>query len=225
MSDVNVFTAGHSAVRFESEGKTLVIDAGVWNDTRVFEQVDAFLITHEHFDHCDAGRIAGALIARMDAQVWAPGSAVELLLEAGAPANQLHRVESGTEFVAAGFQVSTHGGLHATIHPALPEVQNIAYLVDGRVYHPGDSFAAPKGSSVELLFLPVAAPWLDLHGAADFTEAVGPSIAVPIHDDVLSAAGKEVTDHMLHAIFDTFERDVVYRRGSDDAAVFTYSAG
>lgn len=125
--------------------------------------------------------------------------------------------------MAAGFHVSTHGGLHAIVHPAFPEVQNIAYLVDGLAYHPGDSFATPQGGSVEVLFLPVAAPWLNLHGAADFTEAIGPRVAVPIHDDVLSGEGKDVTDHMLSEIFATFERNIYYYRRSDAAPVFSYT--
>ena len=39
----------------------------------------------------------------------------------------------------AGFDVRTFGGQHAVIHPLVPVIPNVAYLVNGSVVlHPGD---------------------------------------------------------------------------------------
>ena len=42
----------------------------------------------------------------------------------------------------------TFGGQHALIHPSIPIVANVGYLIDDAVYHPGDSFIVPP-SAVE----------------------------------------------------------------------------
>ena len=42
---------GHSAVRLEHAGTTLVLDPGSWSQRECVEGVDAVLITHEHPDH------------------------------------------------------------------------------------------------------------------------------------------------------------------------------
>ena len=48
---------------------------------------------------------------------------------------------------------SAFGGQHALIHPAIPMIANLGYLVDGSVYHPGDSFTVPT-APVSTLLLP-----------------------------------------------------------------------
>src|SRR5581483_6512680 len=85
-------------------------------------------------------------------------------------------VQSGQSFDAAGLAVRVFGGLHAIIHPEIPQVANNAYLIDERLYHPGDSLDVP-GVPVETLFLPVSAPWLKLSEAIDFVRAVNPARA------------------------------------------------
>ena len=50
-------------------------------------------------------------------------------------------------------------GGHAAIHPDVPQIANVGYLVDGLVLHPGDAFTVPD-AAVELLLVPIAAPWL-----------------------------------------------------------------
>jgi hypothetical protein len=44
----------------------------------------------------------------------------------------------------------------ALIHPDIPRVLNIGYLIDGAVFHPGDALTL-RGCSVEVLLLPVSA--------------------------------------------------------------------
>ena len=176
----------------------LVLDPGGFSDPAALDGADAVLVTHEHVDHVVPDTLTAALAAAPELQVWAPGAVVDLLLAAGASADRLHAVTEGDAFTAAGFTVQAVGQRHAVIHPSIPVVANVAYLVDGTLLHPGDSFTRPPvGVHVEVLLLPVSAPWMKLSEAADYLQAVAPGIAVPIHDAILSDAGRGLVDRVI----------------------------
>jgi L-ascorbate metabolism protein UlaG (beta-lactamase superfamily) len=67
-------------------------------------------------------------------------------------------------------------------------VPNVGYLVGGRLFHPGDAFTEP-GQPVEVLAVPAGAPWLKLAEAVDYLRRVGPRVAVPVHEKLLSERG------------------------------------
>src|SRR5699024_4678166 len=96
---------------------------------------------------------------------------------------RVHTVTGGDRITAAGFDVTVVGETHAVIHPDIPVIANVGYVIVGTVFHPGDSFAVPEAANgVEVLCVPVAAPWLRLGDAVDFVRAVGARVVVPIHD-------------------------------------------
>jgi hypothetical protein len=78
--------------------------------------------------------------------------------------------------------VRAYGGWHAVIHPDLPRMPNLGFLVADSLYHPGDSFDVPAGATVDTLFVPVTAPWLKISEAIDFVRAVAPRQAFALHD-------------------------------------------
>jgi L-ascorbate metabolism protein UlaG (beta-lactamase superfamily) len=209
MSTITISSRGHSCMQLEREDATLVIDPGLFSDPTAAEGAAAVLITHEHADHVAPDRVIAALRANLELQVWAPQDVVTQLTGAGASADQLHVATGGDSFQAAGFQVQAFGDRHATIHPALPPVSNVAYLIEGLALHPGDSFTpVPEGAQVEVVFLPISAPWLKLAEAADYLGQVGAAIAVPIHDAILSDPGKMHADRIMGAL----AGDAQYRR-------------
>ena len=83
----------------------------------------------------------------------------------------------------------TFGGQHALIHPQIPVVANIGYLIDSNVYHPGDSFVIPDGIAVRTLLVPVHAPWNKVGEVVDFVIGVRAAKAFPIHDALLNETG------------------------------------
>lgn len=204
-----ITTWGHACVRFERDGRRLVIDPGTFSDLSVLDDADAVLITHEHPDHVDAAPLVTALGARAGLEAWAPEGVVRQLLDVGPPEARIHVAAGGDTFTAAGFGVRVVGQWHAVIHPDIPRVANVAYLVDGAAFHPGDSLTTPPdGTTVDLLFLPVSAPWMKVAEAVDYLRAVGPRIAVPIHDAILSDAGRALTDRVVGSLAGASE----YRR-------------
>ncbi|MEV4758034.1 MBL fold metallo-hydrolase [Micromonospora sp. NPDC049559] len=182
---------GHACVRFEQDGAVLVIDPGSLTAREALDGVDAVLVTHEHLDHLDVNALVDALEKRPSVTVHTHPAVMPKL---DALRDVVTAVDAGDEFTAAGFGVRAYGGWHAEIHPDIPRVPNLGFLVDDSVYHPGDSFDVPVGARVETLFVPVSGPWLKLSDSVDFVRAVGPRRAYALHDGLLSDAGIAVTD-------------------------------
>jgi L-ascorbate metabolism protein UlaG (beta-lactamase superfamily) len=182
---------GHSCVRIEHDGAVLVIDPGAFTERAALDGVDAVLITHEHMDHLDPDALADALAKRPAVTVHTHPDVVSKL---DAVRDVVTTVESGDTFTAAGLPVKAYGGWHAEIHPEIPRVPNLGFLVNREIYHPGDSFDVPEGATVDTLFVPVSAPWLKLAESVAFVRAVAPRRAIALHDALLSDAGGQVTD-------------------------------
>jgi L-ascorbate metabolism protein UlaG (beta-lactamase superfamily) len=89
-----------------------------------------------------------------------------------------------------------HGDMHAVIHPDIPLVANVGFLVDGTVYHPGDAYFVPE-AAVETLLLPTSGPWMKFGEAADYVRAVRPQRVVQIHEMLLSDIGLHLADAIL----------------------------
>lgn len=181
----------HSCVRIERDGAVLVIDPGAFSEPAALDGVDAVLITHEHFDHLNVEALADALGKRPAVTVH---THADVLPKLDALSGAVQTVASGDSFSAAGFRIRAYGGLHAEIHPELPRVANLGFLVEDSVYHPGDSFDVPRDANVETLFVPISAPWLKLSEAVGFVRSVAPRRAFALHDCLLSDAGFMVTD-------------------------------
>ena len=99
-------------------------------------------------------------------------------------------VHAGDVLSVGDLRITGAGGTHATIHPDVPLIDNIAFLLGsadrpGQLYHPGDSLFVPD-TAVEALALPAAAPWMKLSEGVDFLRAVAPRVAFPIHQAVVS---------------------------------------
>ncbi|HEY8701527.1 MAG TPA: MBL fold metallo-hydrolase [Arthrobacter sp.] len=186
----------HACVRLEQDGRVLVLDPGTFSETNeALHGAQAVLITHEHGDHIDVPAVVNAL-RRMDGlTVFAPaGVAANLRAEAPGAAARINTVEPGTSFQAAGFSVRSFGGQHALIHPQIPVVPNIGYLVDGNVYHPGDSFIIPDGISVRTLLVPIHAPWNKASEVVDFVIGVRAPRAFQLHDGLLNEMGLKMVE-------------------------------
>lgn len=187
----------HACVRIEHEDHALVIDPGVWSEHEALVGVSDVLITHEHFDHVDAARLASALTTNHTMKIHAPASvAMELSEHAGDLADAIAIIAVGDEFTAAGLSVKVVGGEHAEIYDGLPGCPNVGFIVDNNVYHPGDALFVPE-TQVQTLLVPTAAPWLKIAEVLDFVRAVAPERAHSIHDAMLSKIGEEGVDRWL----------------------------
>ena len=188
---------GHSCLLVEEGGARLLLDPGTLSQG--FEELEgltAVLFTHQHADHLDQQRLRGLLDRNPGARVISDPGSAEPLGQAGV---EVEVVADGQELDAGGVGVRVAGRDHAVIHPDIPVVPNVGYLIGGRLFHPGDAFTQP-GEPVEVLAVPAGAPWLKLSEPIDYLRAVRPRVAVPVHDQVLSAAGRSIHYRQLEQL-------------------------
>ena len=185
---------GHSCVRLEKDGAVLVIDPGGWSDApAALDGASAVLVTHEHPDHLDADAIRAALEAYPDLTLWANPSITAQFIEFGA---RVHEIRHGDTLLVADFDVHVYGRDHALIHQDIPLVVNTGFLVDGELFHPGDSFTVPEDPARTLL-VPIAGPWLKAGDMIDYFRAVAPARGYAIHDAILNDRGLALMTRMM----------------------------
>jgi L-ascorbate metabolism protein UlaG (beta-lactamase superfamily) len=169
----------------DGDNTTLLFDPGTFSHG--FEGItglSAILITHQHPDHVDSSRLPALVDANPDAALYAdPQTAAQL----GAP---WQPVNVGDELSVNGLRVRGTGGVHAVIHPEVPLISNVSYLIGdtdhpARLMHPGDSLFFP-GEPVDVLALPAAATWLKISEAVEYLRGVNPLRAVPIHQGIVN---------------------------------------
>lgn len=185
----------HACVTLDKGAGHLVIDPGALTDNArdLIAGTEVVLVTHEHFDHFDEEALAAALADRPELRVYGPEAVVGRW---DARPDQVTAVAEGDTFSAVGFDISVHGDLHAQIHPDIPLVANVGFLLDGAVYHPGDAYHVPPGR-VRTLLMPTSGPWASTAQGVDYLRAVAPEQAVQIHELLLSDTGQQLMRQFL----------------------------
>jgi L-ascorbate metabolism protein UlaG (beta-lactamase superfamily) len=211
----------HACVRLEKDNRVLVVDPGNFSETgEALAGAEAVLVTHEHADHIDVEAVVRALRESPDLTVYAPAGVADRLREEAPEATaRVNAVEPGESLDVAGFQVRSFGGQHALIHPQIPVVPNIGYLIDGNVYHPGDSFIVPDGISVQTLLVPLHAPWSKSAEVVDFVIGVRAPRAFQIHDGLLNDNGLKIVEGHVKKIGAKYGTEYSHLRAGESVEV------
>ncbi|MBO3272185.1 MBL fold metallo-hydrolase [Hymenobacter defluvii] len=177
----------HSCLLFELDGQQILFDPGKFSfneglvKPETFKDVSVVLITHDHPDHLDVEALQKIVALRQ--AVIISNREVAAKLKAHGLTVQIH--EEGPLDVGA-FQLLAIPVQHeAILDSSLPQMT--AWLVNGQVLNPADSFAHNllQFAGVELLVLPVTAPFLTELVVADFALKMRPKQILPVHDGYL----------------------------------------
>ncbi|HET7475794.1 MAG TPA: MBL fold metallo-hydrolase [Dermatophilaceae bacterium] len=189
---------GHACLLVEVADQRVLIDPG--NFSRDFTQVtdlDAILVTHQHADHLDQERLPALLDANPEARLLTDPDSARILDGKGLPAQAM----TSGELVAIGpVEVTPVGRLHAFNHPGVPTIRNTGLVLraDGEptLFHPGDAYDADPGGRVDVLAVPLSAPWTPVRDTIEFVARIGASTVIPVHDALLSPPGRAM--YLMH---------------------------
>jgi L-ascorbate metabolism protein UlaG (beta-lactamase superfamily) len=203
---------GHSCIRVEHEGRTLVVDPGGFTAPEAVDGAAAVVVTHRHPDHCDPGNLR-----RTDAPIFTIDEVAALLRESAPDVAERVTVVEPGETADAGLPIRAVGELHAVIHPDIPRVHNCGFVItagDTTLFHPGDALTPPD-VPVDLLCVVVSAPWMKASEAIDFARLVGAPRNLAIHDRVYSEAGLDIIDGHLTRLLGDHQEYVRLPDGTD----------
>ena len=190
----------HSCLLLEQDGEQLLFDPGTFTfvdgavtpDT--FKNVSTVVITHQHPDHLDVKALQ-EIVRLSGAAVLSTPEVADQLKPYGL---KVQVVEEGTLQVGA-FQLEAVSVPHEPILDSeLPQM--LAFFINGKVLNPADSFSPilQKFKRVELLILPVIAPFLTELRVAEFARQLEPQQILPVHDGYAK-------DFFVEQRYDTYE--------------------
>ncbi len=186
---------GHACLRITHDDAALVLDPGTFSphlDQHLAERpLTAVLVTHAHPDHLDPDLVPLLQHAAGGRPVLAEAGAADVVRLAG---GQSEVLGVGDRLELGPFVVEVVGGQHAVIHPDVPGIGNVGLLVRAggtTLFHPGDAYdTTPPG--VDVLAVPLNAPWAKVAETVEFVRAVAPQVVLPVHDGLLGRERREV---------------------------------
>lgn len=177
---------GHAAILVETSGVRILVDPGVFSadETFALTGLDAIVVTHQHADHIDQDRAPGLLELNPGALLVSDPESSAVLPFGTWTANA-----DALEIAIGEVVVRGVGSQHAVILPSIPRIANVGVLISApgapTLFHPGDTYEyAPSG--VDVLAVPLSAPWAKSSETVDFVQRVAPTTIFPIHDRTIS---------------------------------------
>ena len=175
----------HACLLVEDGGDKILFDPGKFSFVEGlvkpddFRDLSAVVLTHRHPDHVDDDAL-GKIVANNPSVAVLTNAEIETQLSQRGIRAEVF--ETGRRAVGQ-LDLEAVGAEHAPILNA-ETPRNIAYVVGGRLLHPGDSFdhSLDAYRGIELLALPIMAPWTTELEVAEFARRISPKQVIPIHD-------------------------------------------
>jgi L-ascorbate metabolism protein UlaG (beta-lactamase superfamily) len=185
-----VWFNNYAGIIIKTPSKTLLVDP-VDVKARSLKNVDAILITHEHYDHLDQRLISEIQKATGCAVIADPASA-RSLYHTISP-GKLHEIRPGAETKIGEVSVKAE----KCNHPAAAPVTYIITSEDGvKVFHTADSLPFPELAAIgerekfDVVFCTVGiAPGASPETGFEIARLTKPQVAVPYHTN--SAANQQ----------------------------------
>jgi len=190
---MRITSFGHACLLVETADQRILIDPGTFSPGfQDLTELDAVLVTHQHADHLDVDRLPALLDANPEARLLVEPQAAEQLVAADLAAQHL---VAGEPTHVGAVEVTAVGQRHALINEFIPRIDNLGVVLrsegEPTFFHPGDAYDAEPGE-VDVLALPLSAPWAASRDTLAFVRRIAPRVAVPVHDALLSPVGRQL---------------------------------
>lgn len=205
---------GHSCLLVEEGEARILIDPGSYSDMQNgVKDLDAILITHEHQDHLDVGSLKVILGNNPEAKIVTNSGAGKILAKQGIAYQEAQDGNSMTvkdvpvevfgrdhALIHSSIPVIANTGFFianrffypgdAFIYPYMPEAPGTLIKDATATYARtiANTFLNAKiglPKPIEILALPVTAPWMRSAEAVDYAAELKPQICIPVHDAIL----------------------------------------
>lgn len=195
---MNIKKIGHCCLIIKEKDVTILTDPGMFTTGQnEVVGIDVVLITHEHADHLHIDSLKKVLQNNPNAKVVTNTSVGKILEKE----NILYSiVGDGQEIEIKDVVIVGKGTKHAVIYKEMGLVENTGYLINKKLFYPGDAFYNPQ-QPVDILALPVAGPWVKIAEAIEYALALKPKHVFPVHDGVLNQFGVMGTKRWTEKVF------------------------
>jgi len=174
---------GHCCLLIEHKNKRILTDPGAWSTAQnEVINIDIILITHEHPDHLHIDSLQSVFQNNPNAVIFTNTTVGKILSEKDIAYKTL---ENGQQATHETILLEAFGNNHEEIYEQFGMVQNTGYFIDNKLFYPGDAFTNP-GKPVEILALPIVAPWTNFKTSMRYALEIKPAIAFPVHDGMLA---------------------------------------
>jgi L-ascorbate metabolism protein UlaG (beta-lactamase superfamily) len=180
---MNITKFGQSCLLIVEKDVRIIMDPGSFSTAQNdLKDIDLVLITHDHADHLDMSSMKAIMANNPQAEILTNPSVQATLEKEGIKSEVLAHGDTVTK---KGITIEAIGEKHAILINSMPQIDNVGFLIDNRLFYPGDALTEP-GKEIEILALPAAAPWARLSEIVDYGLAVKPKVILPVHDSILA---------------------------------------
>ena len=165
----------HSCLLVEKNSRAVLFDPGDYSraygmlDVDALGELEAILITHGHFDHCNVDLLKSIRQRSPEVSIVSNPEVVEQL--------EAENIQATTQ---APEGIACREARHQPLPWRTPVPDNWSFTVFDRLTHPGDSLQISQSAPV--LALPMQGPWGSLREALDLALQLRPEKIIPIHD-------------------------------------------
>jgi L-ascorbate metabolism protein UlaG (beta-lactamase superfamily) len=175
-----------SAILLEYKSKRILIDPGKYCYSNQFTpdnwgKIDILLITHEHQDHCLPEAIKIILQNNPEINIITNKSVQLILSQEGIRAEILGVGETKE---IDGIQIKGIKSIHGDLPNGKPKPEVLGFLIDEKIYHPGDTIYMEDKPKSSVVFVPICGVVvMNPEEAARFATETGAKLAIPVHYD------------------------------------------
>ncbi len=193
---------GHCCLLIEENGVRILTDPGFYTTEQDnLRNIDIILITHEHADHLHMASVKTMLKNNPQAKIVTNASVGKIL---AAENIVFEKVGDGDKQQFGSVTLEGLGTQHAEIFEEYGQVENTGYLINNKLFYPGDALHNPK-REVEVLAFPTPGSWANIKESISYVLEIKPKKAFPVHDGAFKNT---------KFMYDTF-RTIIQPRGTE----------